>query len=239
MNHREIHVVPSHLLERAGAIKDRVNELVEPLLADGVHGYRKGHSTHTAVAHIERLPGDRLAFDIVKCFNSIDKKRMKAQLDRLDPTLWRDIDPFLGAKGLRTGPCFVPMLANLYLSDLDHRFGWVRYADNIMIVGDDPERTFLKAQRHLADIGLTCHDIEANPRSFLQQPLKEVIHSSQTVVGLEVRHLGVESRGVTIVARHCAGTHCYRTPYLTVSPTHRASLDRPGGAEPTIASTQR
>ena len=155
-------------------IQRRVDELVVPLLAEGVHGYRKRHSIHTAVSHVERLEGERLSFDIESYFASIDKERLKRLMDRLDPTIWWDIGPFLGANGIRTGPHFSPMLSNLYLNELDHRFGWVRYCDNIMIVAPDAEKVFTKAQRHLGDIGLTCHQVVINPTSFLRQPLKEV-----------------------------------------------------------------
>jgi len=171
---REIHAVPRALEQRARSIQRRVDELVAPSLAEGVHGYRKGHSIHTAISHIERLEGERLSFDIESYFASIDKERLKRLVNRLDPTIWRDVDPFLGADGLRTGPHFSPMLSNLYLSDLDHRFRWVRYCDNIMIVAPDVAKVFTKAQRHLGDIGLTCHQVEVNPTSFLRQPLKEV-----------------------------------------------------------------
>ena len=171
---REIHAVPHALEKRAKSIQRQVDELVVPHLAEGVHGYRKRHSIHTAVGHVERLEGERLSFDIESYFASIDKERLRGMVNRLHPTIWWDIDPFLGADGLRTGPHFSPMLSNLYLSDLDHRFGWVRYCDNIMIVAPDVERVFTKAQRHLGDIGLTCHQVEVNPSLFLRQPLKEV-----------------------------------------------------------------
>ena len=172
---REIHVVPPSLEKRARAIQHRVNDVVEPLLAPGVHGYRKGHSVSTAISHIHRLAGSRVAFDIENYFASIDKTRLKRMVDKVDASLWWEIDPFLGAKGLRTGPSFSPMLSNLYLNELDHRFGWVRYCDNIMIVAPDADLIFRRARRHLADIGLVCHEIEVDPTVFLRQPLEEVI----------------------------------------------------------------
>ena len=174
VKHREIHVVPRALEQRARLIQQHVDKLVLPHLADGVHGYRKRHSIYTAIRHVEELEGERIAFDIKSYFASIDKKRLRGLVNRLDPTIWWEIDPFLGANGLRTGPCFSPMLSNLYLNDLDHRFGWVRYCDNIMIVSPDAEKVFTKAQRHLGDIGLTCHKVEMNPLLFLRRPLKGV-----------------------------------------------------------------
>jgi len=191
IKHREIHVVPRNLEKRARAITRRVNELVLPLLADGVHGYRPQHSIHTAIDHIGRLSGARIALDLKSFFASIDKQRLKRQVDRLDPTLWREVDPFLGRQGLRTGPNFSPMLSNLYLHELDHRFGWVRYCDNIMIVADEPERVFARARRHLADLGLECHEVTFDPEIFLGQRVKGGARS-RIDVGVGVSHPDTE-----------------------------------------------
>lgn len=182
VKHREIFIVPPRFQAREKEITEDVNRVVSPILADGVHGYRKRHSIHTAVQHVERLRGRRLAFDIKEFFPSIDQAHLEKLVNRLDPSLWQDIRPFLGHRGIRTGVRFSPMLSNLYLNNLDHRFRWVRYCDNIMIVGPDPERVFRRAQRHLKDIGLTCHKIEIDPTSFLRQPLKEVIRPKARVI---------------------------------------------------------
>lgn len=159
--------------------KDRVKQLaselrivVNPVLAPNVHGWRTGHSLSTAMSHITQLEGDRLGFDIHQCFQAIDQSKLKRKLDRLSPTLWHRLIPWIPKSGLATGVAFSPDLANLYLSDIDHRFPTaVRYADNIIIVEPEPEKVFRKMQKQLADLGLECHTIEANPVVFCKQPL--------------------------------------------------------------------
>lgn len=136
-----------------------------------VHGWLRGRSVHTAVTDISGRVGERLSFDIVDFFGSINTHRLARKVNRLDPLLWQEIVRFLPEKGIPTGFRFSPLLGNLYLLDIDCRFPIVRYADNIMIVGDDPMRIFQKVQRHLADIDLACHKIEVDPDFFCKQPL--------------------------------------------------------------------
>lgn len=173
VKNRQIHVAPRHFRLKAKQLSLRIDALLSCILADGVHSYRKGRSVATAVSHISRLPGRRLSFDLEQFFPSIDQHRLKRQLDKLDPTIWVDLEPFLGTEGLPVGLSFSPGLSNLYLSELDRRFGWVRYCDNIVIVSPNPTRLFLKVKRHLADIGLRCHKIEVDPVEFCKQVLPQ------------------------------------------------------------------
>lgn len=168
---RLIQTVAANRAAEVAALTNRINTAVTPLLADGVHSYRKGRSIHTAIQHIGMLPGHCMTFDIQRYFPSVSQARLERQLNKLDPSIWIDLAPLLGDQGLPTGTSFSPMLSNLYLNDLDHRFEWIRYCDNIMIVGANPQKLFKKAQRHLSDIGLTCHQIDIEPRSFCKQPL--------------------------------------------------------------------
>ena len=46
---RELFSPPEHLMPRVKAIKKRLDQVVPPLLADDVHGYRKGRSVLTAI----------------------------------------------------------------------------------------------------------------------------------------------------------------------------------------------
>lgn len=153
-------------------IAQRISAVVEPELANGVHGWRKGGSVQTAVRHIRLLPGERLSFDIEAYFPSIDQQRMRHKLDRLDPTLWPSIQRWLPDIGLPSGFAFSPALGNLYLADIDRRFPIVRYCDNIMVIDQDPNRVFGKLERHLADIGLTCHEKTISPTTFCKQRLR-------------------------------------------------------------------
>lgn len=140
-------------------------------LMPNVHGWRPGHSVNTAVRAITMCDGDRLSFDIEKYFCSIDQTRLARRLNRLDPTLWPVIEPFLPPTGIPTGFRFSTTLGNLYLSDIDRRFPIIRYADNIMVIAADPLRVFRKIERHLNDIGLRCHKVVVDPTSFCKQLL--------------------------------------------------------------------
>jgi hypothetical protein len=153
-------------------IARQIAAAVQPELSDGVHGWRTGHSVQTACRHIRSLTGERLSFDIEKYFESIDQRRMRQKLDRLDPTLWPSIQRWLPDRGLPSGFAFSPALGNLYLADIDRRFPIVRYCDNIMVVDQDPNRVFEKLERHLADIGLACHEKVCDPVAFCRQRLR-------------------------------------------------------------------
>lgn len=152
----------------------RLLQLCADRLPSNVHGWRRGRSVATAVADIASRQGTRLSFDLVNYFGSIDQGRLRCKLNHLDPTLWTKIAKFLPAKGIPTGFSFSPLLANLYLEQIDRRFPVVRYADNIIIVSGDPERSFIKMRRHLADVGLECHKVEPNPRTFCKSELPPV-----------------------------------------------------------------
>jgi hypothetical protein len=149
----------------------KLRRLYAVRLPSNVHGWRSGHSVATAITDIASRLGSRLSFDLVNFFGAVDQRRLNCKLNHLDPTIWKKIDKFMPAMGIPTGFSFSPLLANLYLEEIDRRFPAVRYADNIMIITDDPERCFIKMRRHLADIGLDCHKIEPDPETFCKSVL--------------------------------------------------------------------
>lgn len=170
--HRPMMLPPYCDRDRVSQLAVRIATLIEPALADTVHGWRKRHSVITAVDQIASLPGARFGFDIERFFPSIDQAVLKRKLDRLDPSVWGEIEPWLPDSGLCEGAAFNPTLGNLYLADLDHRFPTaVRYADNILIVHASPDRVFRQMSKQLGDIGLRCHQIEPNPNRFCKTPL--------------------------------------------------------------------
>lgn len=144
-----------------------ITSVVNPMVPPNVCGWRLGGSVAVAARQIG-LQGSRgIKFDIVKFFPSIDQQRMKGRCDRVDPTWWPRIEQWLPRKGLPTGAHFSPVLGNLLLLDIDLRFPQsVRYCDNIMVLGDDAERQFLKMKRHIEDIGFRIHEVEINPTHF-------------------------------------------------------------------------
>jgi hypothetical protein len=161
---------PNYLADVA-KIFERLHVLCDHRTSSNVHGWRRGHSVATAVADISSRHGSRLSFDIVNFFGSIDQNRLRSKINRLDPTMWDPISRYLPQAGIPTGFSFSPLLGNLYLEEVDQRFPAVRYADNIMIVTDEPERCYIKMRRHLQDIGLNCHKVENDPKAFCKSPL--------------------------------------------------------------------
>lgn len=177
---RDIQRPYDRYVPRVRELASHLSSLVDDLLPANVHGWRRHHSVTTAVEDIRSRTGSLLSFDIYDFFGSVDQERLARKLNRLDAELWPELLPFLPNKGLPTGFAFSPHLGNLYLVDVDRRFPLVRYADNIMIIEEDPHRVFLKMRRHLADIGLTCHEVDFAPTTFCKQSLiqedsKEVI----------------------------------------------------------------
>ena len=156
---------------RIRQLKLAIENVVEPVLPDNIHGWRPDRSVQTAVTRINSMPGERLAFDIRAYFDQIDQQRLKRQLDRLDPCLWPELERWLPEQGLAQGVAFSPVLANLYLAEIDRRHPTVRYADNVMIIDPDPERIYRRLQRQLGDVGLTCHQIDRAPTHFCKTQL--------------------------------------------------------------------
>ena len=170
----------------------RIAHLIEPELGPNVHGWRRRHSVRTAIEHIASLEGRRFGFDIQRFFVNIDQRTLKRKLDRLEPTVWGDIERWLPEHHLQEGAAFNPALANLYLAEVDRRFPMaVRYCDNIMIVDPDPERVFVRLRKQLSDLGLACHDEQADPIRFCKNPLPAV-RRPPTRVGLPVTHRSAE-----------------------------------------------
>jgi hypothetical protein len=147
--------------------------IINPMLPPNVCGWRTGGSVAVAVNKIHALPGHRTKFDIQQFFPSINQERMKRKLDKISPFIWEAIEPWLTPTGLPTGVHCSPALGNLYMLDIDLRFpNAIRYCDNVMIVDADPERVFMKMQRHLSDIDLVVHEVEYDPSEFCKTALR-------------------------------------------------------------------
>ena len=166
---RILHICVERDRTRVTALRDQVTALVEPTLADTVHGWRKGHSPKTAAAHIRSEMDGRplIVFDLRHFFESIDQRRMKAHLDKLAPNLWLECVRWTPDSGLSQGIAFTPALANLYLSSFDARWNsaettLIRYCDNFALIGGD----FATLGNQLAQIGLHYHTVEKAPTQF-------------------------------------------------------------------------
>lgn len=155
------------------------------LFADNLYSFRPGRTAQDAVRRLLKTPGlrDKYAYkvDVHDYFNSIDIARF---LPLLENALADDrpLVDFLASllteervrergrviteqKGIMAGTPQSAFYANLYLSDLDHRFAasgatYVRYSDDIIVFADTAEQTREYARQireHLREKGLTVN----------------------------------------------------------------------------------
>ncbi|MBQ7701250.1 MAG: hypothetical protein IJT54_02490 [Candidatus Methanomethylophilaceae archaeon] len=135
------------------ALEDRLNAK----LIDQTHGSRPGHGIHSAIEEVRGYirHDDRIRYylkmDVSKFFPSIDKAIMKSKLRDVikDRELLFEFDKLVDEypeSGLPIGNRTSPMLANLYLSQMDHAMKeihhchyYTRYIDDILILGYSKE----------------------------------------------------------------------------------------------------
>lgn len=145
------------------------------------HGWVKGRSVDTAVADIRSREGAMVKGDIEAFFQSIDQKRLKRQLDKIEPGLWPLVEPHLPDHGVPTGYPFSTVLGNLYLTPIDRRFPeMVRYADNFIVISQQRESVWGRLVRHLNDIGLSVHDVVFDPTTFCKKQIDPTLPPPRT-----------------------------------------------------------
>lgn len=175
----DLPLYPDRILHCAVAIviEDRLNRT----LIYQTHASIKGHGTHTAMMdvrrHLHNDPKIRycLSVDIDQCYASIPPERIKLMFrDYIKDNeflflLDRIIDNYnaTGYTGIALGGRLSPLMANLYLSDLDHHLKekmhvhiLVRYMDNYFVFGYSVE--WLEQIRteiitNLAELGLSLN----------------------------------------------------------------------------------
>lgn len=175
----DLPLYPDRVLHCAIAIviEDRLNRT----LIYQTHASIKGHGTHMAIMdvrrHLHNDPKIRycLSVDIDQCYASIPPERIKLMFRNYIKDneflflLDRIIDNYnaTGYTGIALGGRLSPLMANLYLSDLDHYLKekmhvhiLVRYMDNYFIFGYSVE--WLEQIRteiiiNLAELGLSLN----------------------------------------------------------------------------------
>lgn len=173
-------------------VRDRVVQaalvsVLEPIFegtfSEHSHGFRPGRSAHGALtAVLGHLNAGRcwvVDADLKAYFDSIPHARLLAAVHRkvTDQRVLDLIGMFLKAgvlEGMETtepeagtpqGGVISPLLANIYLNDLDHlvaESGWAmeRYADDFVILcrtQEEAERALAQVQEWAAKAGLTLH----------------------------------------------------------------------------------
>lgn len=142
------------------------------------HASRKGHGTHSALKYacrcIRKHPKIRygMSIDAVKCYESIDKGKLKSVMARMVGDKWtlnylyKFIDDY-ELKGISIGDSLSPLFCNCYFNEIDHYMyemkrchAYVAYADNRFIFGNS-RKWLLKMkgeiERKFSDYGLTIH----------------------------------------------------------------------------------
>ena len=178
------------------AVAEALAPAIDTLLDDSSYAYRKGFSRAGAARAVERAYAEGYRFvldaDIEAFFDSVPWNRLfekLAALFPLDPPLldllagWvkapvvfdgRMIDRTGLRRGLPQGAAISPLLANLYLDELDQEltregFRLVRYADDFVVLARDvaeARKAREAAQEALAGLGLALNEEDTALRSM-------------------------------------------------------------------------
>jgi len=167
---------------------------VEALLEDCSYAYRKGFSRSRAAFAVQQAYEDGFRYvldaDITSFFDSVPWERLFAKLHALFPAepLIDLVEEWVKApvdfdhqvirrrRGLPQGAVISPMLANLYLDELDEellgkKYRLVRYADDFLILCKDLEKARAAgedARRALESLGLELNPEKTGVVSFEQ-----------------------------------------------------------------------
>lgn len=178
------------------AVAEALAPAIDTLLDDSSYAYRKGFSRAGAARAVERAYAEGYRFvldaDIEAFFDSVPWNRLfekLAALFPLDPSLlgllagWvkapvvfdgRTIDRTRIRRGLPQGAAISPLLANLYLDELDEEltregFRLVRYADDFVVLARDvaeARKAREVAQEALTGLGLALNEEDTALRSM-------------------------------------------------------------------------
>ena len=174
------------------AVAEVLATAVDTLLEDCSYAYRKGFSRAGAARALEVAYQEGYRYvldaDIESFFDAVDHGRLVAKLDALwplDPVValleeWVRAPVVFGGRridcdrGLPQGGAVSPLLANLYLDELDEEvlgagFRLVRYADDFVVLAKDLEearRAQEVVREALAELGLRLHPEKTAVRSF-------------------------------------------------------------------------
>ena len=168
-----------------------IGPAIETLLEDCSYAYRKGFSRAGAARAVEKAYADGyrwvLDADIDSFFDAVDWERLFAKVDALYPfdpiaallRAWITAPVVFDGKlvtrtrGLPQGAVISPLLANLFLDELDEEllgddFRLVRYADDFVVLCKDmsaAERAREEARTALDRLGLALQEEKTSIRS--------------------------------------------------------------------------
>lgn len=169
------------------AVAQTLTPVLEPEMEPESYGYRPGRSVQQAVRRIDRLRQDGFTWvvdgDIERYFETVPHDPLLARLARTigeGPlseliALWLETAMPEG-RGLPQGSPLSPLLANLYLDDVDEALAGrgvrlVRFADDFVVLCKSrasAERALDRAAALLAERGLELHREKSRIVSFQQ-----------------------------------------------------------------------
>ena len=167
------------------AVAFALTPLLEPAMSPASFGYRPGLGVADAVARVDELRRENriwiLESDVARFFETVPHSRLLALLDaRTGDSLltelvasWLDRAGVEGC-GLLQGSPLSPLLANLYLDEIDHLLDGpegrlVRYADDFVVLSTrkaDAEAAKERAATLLEERGLALHPDKTRIGSF-------------------------------------------------------------------------
>lgn len=167
------------------AVALTLSPILEPVMSRASFGYRPGLGVADAVARVVELRRDNrvwvLESDVARFFETVPHPRLLALLDtraedsRLTALIasWLDRSGAEGC-GLLQGSPLSPLLANLYLDEVDHLLDGpdgrlVRYADDFVVLCTrkaDAETAKERAATLLEERGLALHPDKTRIGSF-------------------------------------------------------------------------
>ncbi len=163
------------------AVAQNLTPLLDAEFEDGSYGYRPGRSVKQAVEHVRRLRAEGFVWTVdadIECyFDTIPHEKLmdRVLLSISDGPLTELIGRWLetGSEGGKGSP-LSPLLANLYLDDLDEALSTrglriVRFADDFVVLAREraiAERALGEARRLLAEQGLVLNADKTRIRGY-------------------------------------------------------------------------
>jgi group II intron reverse transcriptase/maturase/CRISPR-associated endonuclease Cas1 len=174
------------------AVQQTLDSDIDALFEDSSYAFRKGRSVGRGASAMERARAKGMKWvldaDITSFFDNVDWGRLEIRLRGLlgnDPVIpvimsWMRAPVVLNGKrfrrtrGLPQGSPLSPLLANLYLDELDEHlagagFAVVRYADDFVVLCRDPDAARIARDEvvtELTHLGLTLNEDKTRITSF-------------------------------------------------------------------------
>jgi RNA-directed DNA polymerase len=177
------------------AILKEIEPLIEPYFSKNSHGFRPGKSVFTAAAEVREYQSKYqfvISIDIAKFFDELNHTKLMEIIRNVceDDQLNRLIEDFLKAgvfedgkvvrtvKGSPQGGVISPLLANLYLHELDReltrrKLDFTRYADDLIIYANS-ERSAKRIFKSITCFINDCLALRVNVSKSSIKPIYEL-----------------------------------------------------------------